>query len=226
MVWTKHQCCHCLWLSVGAIVTMERQLSAHFKLNIIIKTGIRESIPTTVATLSTHLTYLRETGPSLVLSDTPYLPSQLALYVSHFFFLPAILWARFPVPVCTKNPCSTIPLNLWPWLIVTCEQHCGKHVVQVLHSPASCLCSASMEGRGGGKEERELFNPPQRNSPLNPYRELTGKSRCWKAHHTHTAVFLISSAERNLYSALESDWAAERSELYSTLECKQVSYQL
>lgn len=125
-----------------------------------------------------------------------------------------------------KNPSSTIPLNLWPWLIVTCEQHCGKHVVQVLYSPASCLCSASMEGRGGGKEERELFNPPQRNSPLNPYRELAGKSRCWKAHHTHTAVFLISSAERNLYSALESDWAAERSELYSTLECKQVSHQV
>lgn len=125
-----------------------------------------------------------------------------------------------------KNLSSTIPLNLWPWLIVTCEQHCGKHVVQVLHSPASCLCSASTEGRGGGKEERELFNPPQRNSPLNPYRKLTGKSRCWKAHHTHTAVFLISSAERNLYSALESDWAAERSELYSTLECKQVSHQL
>lgn len=71
--------------------------------------------------------------------------------------------------------------------------------------PASCLCSASMEGRGGGKEERELFNPPQRNSPLNPYRELTGKSCCWKAHHTLTAVFLISSAERNLYSALESN---------------------
>lgn len=131
--------------------------------------------------------------------------------------------------VCQRNaqdPNSTIPLNLWPLLIVTCEQHCGKHGVQALHSPASCLCSASMEGRGGGKEERELFNPPQRNSPLNPYHELTGKLCCWKAHHTHTAVFLISSAERNLYSSLESDWAAERSELYSTLECKQVSHQL
>ncbi len=161
------------------------------------------------------------------------LPSQLGFSASHSYWLQAVLWALLPVPVFTmfargahKNLSSTIPLNLWPWLIVTCEQHCGKHGVQVLYSPASCLCSASMEGRGGGKEERELFNPPQRNSPLNPYRELTGKSRCWKAHHTHTAVFLISSAERNLYSALESDWAAERSELYSTLECKQVSHQL
>lgn len=138
---------------------------------------------------------------------------------------------RYSVPVRTmiargthKNPSSTIPLNLWPWLIVTCEQRSGKHVVQAPRSPASCLCSASMEGRGGGKEERELFNPPQRNSPLNPYRELTGKSRCWKAHHTHTAVFLISSAERNLYSALESDCAAARSELYDTPECKQVPH--
>lgn len=162
----------------------------------------------------------------LFLFDTPCLPSQLSVshsvsqrYYGHCFLCLCTMFARGT----HKNLSSTIPLNLWPWLIVTCEHHCGKHVVQALHSPASCLCSASMEGRGGGKEERELFNPPQRNSPLNPYRELTGKSRCWKAHHTHTAVFLISSAERNLYSALESDWAAERSELYSTLECKQVS---
>lgn len=180
----------------------------------------------------TLLTYRYETSPGLVLFDTPF-PTEPAhplcltfsqLYCGHWFLC---LYAQCLPEECTRirAPLS-IPLNLWPWLIVTCEQHCGKHVAQVPRSPASCLCSASMEGRGGGKEERELFNPPQRNSPLNPYRELAGKSRCWKAHHTHTAVFLISSAERNLYSALESDWAAERSELYSTLECKQVSHQV
>lgn len=136
-------------------------------------------------------TYLHVTRVGLVLDDNPLKTTQLP--VSHPHFVPATRSGTAShACVCAvlatgthNNPRSTIPLNLWPQLIVTCEQHCGKHVVQVLHSPASCLCSASMEGRGGGNEERELFNPPQRNSPLNPYRELAGKSRCWKAHHTH-----------------------------------------
>ena len=77
--------------------------------------------------------------------------------------------------------------------------------------------------RREGEEERELFNPPQRDSPLNPYRELAGKSRCWKAHHTHTAVFLISSAERNLYGALEAAGAGRGVNSAKPWKCKQVS---
>lgn len=97
----------------------------------------------------------------------------------------------------TQNLCSAILLTFDPGSLLPVSSKHGGEAAQ----PCELFVFCKYGGQGRGGEERQLFNPPQRNSPLNPYRELAGKSCSWKAHHTLAAVFLISSAEGNLYSA-------------------------